>query len=124
LARSYSTACFVTNNPVDAAVEKLAAAAQAALQRLSSLRPGTRRSAMITLAVLDVPDELPQIADDIAGIKQLVLAIQAAADGVASDPGVQGIAALAAIIIDRIDALEHRIGLLCEAKALAPPAAA
>jgi hypothetical protein len=74
-----------------------------------------------TLAVLDVPDELPQIADDIAGIKQLVLAIQAAADGVASDPGVQGIAALAAIIIDRIDALEHRIGLLREVKA---PAAA
>jgi hypothetical protein len=34
-----------------------------------------------TLAVLDVPDELPQIADDIAGIKQLVLAIQAAACG-------------------------------------------
>jgi hypothetical protein len=74
-----------------------------------------------TLAVLDVPDELPQIADDIAGIKQLVLAIQAAADGVASDPGVQGIAAIAAIIIDRIDALEHRISFLREAKA---PAAA
>jgi hypothetical protein len=53
------------------------------------------------------------IADEISEIKRLSWAIASAADGVPSqEPAVQGIAHIATILIERIEALETKIGQL------------
>jgi hypothetical protein len=61
------------------------------------------------LAMIDTEAELG-IADELNAVKRMVWALASACDGIPSqDPGIEGIAYLAGLVVDRLEALEERV---------------
>jgi hypothetical protein len=63
-----------------------------------------------TLAAVVDTDEPLTIADELDAVKRMVWALASACDGISSrEPAVEGIAYLAGLIVDRLEALEQRV---------------